>query len=227
MTKIESKINDLQIETAFPFVKKFSAGEKETFLRNIQIRDFSKGDYVHSGDGKCTGVIAVNHGRLRTYILSPEGKEVTLFRLLSSDVCILSASCMMKNIAFDVNVQAEENSNLMVLNPDYFEELAMSKPEVEKFKNDIIAMRFSEVMWLIEQIMFMKMDRRIANFLVEMVNITGKKEIDMSHQEIADNLGTAREVVSRILKYFENEGLISISRKEIKILDFKNLMGIV
>ncbi len=226
MAKTEINRTDLQIETAFPFVKKFTDSEKETFLRNIQVREFSKGEYVHGGDGKCTGVIAVKHGRLRTYILSPEGKEVTLFRLLSADVCILSASCMMKNIAFDVNVQAEENSVLIVLNPDYFDLLAMTKPEVEKFKNDIVAMRFSEVMWLVEQIMFMKMDRRIANFLVEMANITGKKAIDMSHQEIADNLGTAREVVSRILKYFENEGLITMSRKEIKILNLKQLMEI-
>lgn len=215
-----------QTEHAFPFIKNFSDSEKQTFIANVQTRQFNKGEYVHTGDGKCTGVIAVNRGRLRTYILSPEGKEVTLFRLLSADVCILTASCMMKNIAFDVHVQAEEDCSLLVINPEYFEELALAKPEVEKFKNDIIAMRFSEVMWLIEQIMFMKMDQRIANFLIEMENILGKSEIDMSHQEIADNLGTAREVVSRILKYFENEGIVSISRKVIKILDPKKLAEI-
>ncbi len=223
MTKTDSSKINIPAETAFPFIKKFSESEKEKFFANIQIREFNKGEYVHTGDGKCTGVIAVNKGRLRTYILSPEGKEVTLFRLLSADVCILTASCMMKNIAFDVHVQAEEDCSLLVINPEYFEELALARPEVEKFKNDIIAMRFSEVMWLIEQIMFMKMDQRVANFLVEMVNIMGKNEIDMSHQEIADNLGTAREVVSRILKYFENEGIVSISRKVIKILNLKKL----
>jgi CRP/FNR family transcriptional regulator len=212
-----------ELENALPFIKKWPLKEKEELLDQVQVRWFSKGEMIHQGENGCTGVMALKEGRLKTYIFSPKGKEMTLFRLLSGDVCILSASCMMNNIVFDIHVAAEEESCLLIINSDYFQEMTRRYPEVEKLRNDIIAMRFSEVMWLVEQVMFKRMDQRIAGFLAEMVNITGEEKVQLSHQEIADNLGTAREVVSRILKYMEQDGLVAISRKEIHILHLEKL----
>lgn len=206
------------IEKYFPFVKFFSEEEKKVFNSNLLIKDFKKGERIHQGENGCTGVISLVKGRTRTFIFSAKGKEITLFRLLPEDHCILSASCMMNNIVFDIHVSAEENCRILIIPPEYFEQLAREYPPVERFRNDIIAMRFSEVMWLIEQVMFKRMDQRVATFLSEMANITGEESILLSHQEIADNLGTAREVISRILKYLETEGYIEVLRKEIKIL---------
>lgn len=212
-----------KLHVYFPFVKDFTKEEMAEFTENISIRKFKKGEQIHQGEEGCTGVMAICKGRTRTYIFSSKGKEITLFRLLPQDSCILSASCMMNNIVFDIQVAAEEESLLVVIPPEYFEELARRHPSVEKFRTDIISMRFSEVMWLVEQILFRRMDQRIAGFLTEMSNITESDVITLSHQEIADNLGTAREVVSRILKYLESDGLIEVSRKEIKILSLQGL----
>ena len=215
-----------ELEEAFPFVKRLDREEKELIMENTRIRKYKKGDIVHEGEIDCTGVIGIIQGRVKTFMLSSKGKEVALFRLLPKDACILSAYCMMNNIVFDVHVSAEEDSEILVVNPEYFEDLTKRNAEAEKFRNDIIAMRFSEVMWLVEQVMFKRMDQRIAGFLLEMINIGGTSEILLSHQEIADNLGTAREVVSRILKYFERDGVIKISRKTIEILDIDKIYEI-
>lgn len=211
------------IEEMFPFVKGFEEDEKNQLIDNCRLRAFKKGDVVHDGETDCTGVVGIIEGRVKTFMLSSKDKEIALFRLLPNDVCILSASCMMNNIVFDIHVSAEEDSRILVINAEYFEALTKKNARAEKFRNDIIAMRFSEVMWLVEQIMFKRMDQRIAGFLLEMINITGSMEVQLSHQEIADNLGTAREVVSRILKYFEGEGIIKISRKVIQILDLDRI----
>ena len=208
-----------EMEELFPFVKGFEEEEKKCIMENSLLRSFKKGAIVHEGKTDCTGVVGILKGRVKIFMLSPKGKEVTLFRLLPEDTCILSASCMMNNIVFDIHVSAEEDSQLLVVNAEYFEGLAKRNSLAEKFRNDIIAMRFTEVMWLVEQVMFKRMDQRIAGFLLDMMNITGTSEVQLSHQEIADNLGTAREVVSRILKYFEKDGIIKLSRKTIQVID--------
>lgn len=215
-----------ELEEVFPFVKRLDHEEKKLIMENTRTRKYKKGDIVHEGEIDCTGVVGIIQGRVKTFMLSSRGKEVALFRLLAKDACILSASCMMNNIVFDVHVSAEEDSEILVVNAEYFEGLTKRNAEAEKFRNDIIAMRFSEVMWLVEQVMFKRMDQRIAGFLLEMINIGGTPEILLSHQEIADNLGTAREVVSRILKYFEKDGIIKISRKAILILDIDRIYEI-
>ena len=89
--------------------------------------------------------------------------------------------------------------------------------------NEIISMRFSEVMWIVEQLLFMKMDKRIAIFLLEQSALEESDKITLTHEQIAGHLGTAREVISRILKYLSGEGYISVSRKGITILNRKEL----
>lgn len=214
------------LDNLFPFVKGLDEEEGNLFIENTNLRSFKKGDLVHEGESGCTGVVGVIQGRIKSFMLSAKGKEVTLFRLLPGDSCVLSASCMMNNIVFDVHVSAEEDSQILIVNSEYFENLTKRNQQAEKLRNDIIAMRFSEVMWLVEQIMFKSMDQRIAGFLLEMINISGSHEILLSHQEIADNLGTAREVVSRILKYFERDGVIKLSRKTIEIIDMDKIQEI-
>lgn len=229
----ERKIEQNVMKNLYPFLKGFSEGELEEFKRNITQKSIKKGTAIHEGDTDCIGVVGVIEGRLRTFMLSEEGREVTLFRLLPGDTCLLSASCMLRNISFDVHVNAEEDSKIAVINAKYFETLSAQKSEVEAFKNAIISMRFTEVMWLMEQVLFMKMDKRIANLLIELSNVQGNEEVLVegiscptvirTHQEMADDLGSAREVVSRILKYFENEGIIQMSRRQIVITDSEKL----
>jgi len=167
-------------------------------------------------------------GRLRVYLLSEEGREVTLFRLLDHDVCLLSASCVMRNISFDIYVDAEGTTELFVVNSAVYDQIAKANPAVGNFMTEMISMRFSEAMWVMEQILFMKLDKRLAMFLLEESNLeSGGDTVTLTHEQIAGHLGSAREVISRMLKYFSNEGILSVSRKGIVILDRKRLMNFV
>ena len=206
-----------------PFWDKLQEPQKEQIFEHTILNNYRNGQNIHGGHEDCTGVIAVKSGRLRAYLLSEEGKEITLFRLLDHDVCLLSASCIMKNISFDIYVDAEGPTELFVLNSAVYDKIAKENPTVGSFMTEMISMRFSEAMWVMEQILFMKMDKRLAIFLLEEANLEEGDTITLTHEQIAGHMGSAREVISRMLKYFSNEGILSVSRKGIKILDRKRL----
>lgn len=221
------KTNRNLLPELLPFWEKLKEPEKKEILEHTIYHSYQSGQNIHGGQEDCTGVIAVKAGRLRVYLLSEEGKEVTLFRLLDHDVCLLSASCIMRNISFDIHVDAEGTTELFIVNAAVYDKIAKENPAVGNFMTELISMRFSEAMWVMEQILFMKMDRRLAMFLLEESNLENGDTITLTHEQIAGHLGSAREVISRMLKYFSNEGILNVSRKGIKILDRKQLMDFV
>ncbi len=210
-----------------PFWDQLKEQEKKLIYEHTVSNSYINGQNVHGGQEDCTGVIAVKKGRLRAYLLSEEGKEVTLFRLLDHDVCLLSASCIMRNISFDIYVDAEGPTELFVVNSATYDLIAKDNQAVGNFMTEMISMRFSEAMWVMEQILFMKLDRRLALFLLEQASLENGDTITLTHEQIAGHMGSAREVISRMLKYFSNEGILSVSRKGIKILDRKRLTEFV
>ena len=213
-------------EDAFPFWENLSDRDKETFLRSSFEVKFARGTNIHDG-GECTGVILVKSGSLRLYLLSDEGKEVTLYRLFPGDTCILSASCVLNTITFDVLIDAEEDSECVVVGGCAYEGVWQRSDEVKIFTYETALSRFSDVMWVMQQILFMSMDKRLAIFLLDELAKSGSDTIKLTHEQIAKYMGSAREVVSRMLKYFASEGLISASRSEgIKILDKKRLRSL-
>ena len=210
----------------FPFWDKLTEGEKESFLNSSQKVSFKKGDNVHNGD-ECTGIIMIKRGVLRVYMLSEDGKEITLYRLFPGDLCILSASCVLDTITFDVFIDAEEDSDCVVVGGCAYENLANRMPEAKIFALERAVSSFSDVMWVMQQILFMSMDKRLAIFLLDECAKTGSDTVKLTHEQIAKYMGSAREVVSRMLKYFASEGLVSASRSAgIKILDKKRLREI-
>ena len=207
----------------FPFWEKMSNTDKETFLRSSHRVSFKKGTNIHDGN-ECTGVILVKSGSLRLYLLSEEGKEITLYRLFPGDMCILSASCVLSTITFDVFIDSEEDSECVVVGGCAYEELSARLPEAKIFALETAVGRFSDIMWVMQQILFMSMDKRLAIFLLDESVKTGSDCIKLTHEQIAKYMGSAREVVSRMLKYFASEGIVSSSRSEgIRILDKKRL----
>ena len=207
----------------FPFWDKMSNTDKETFLRSSHHVHFKRGVNIHDGN-ECTGVILVKSGCLRLYLLSDEGKEITLYRLFPGDMCIFSASCVLSSITFDVFVDAEEDSECIVVGGCAYEDLSNRMPEAKIFALEAALSRFSDVMWVMQQILFMSMDKRLAIFLLDEIAQNGSDTVKLTHEQIAKYMGSAREVVSRMLKYFVSEGLISTSRSEgIRILDKKRL----
>ncbi len=190
---------------------------------NSTYKTYSARQNIHSADTDCLGIMFLISGSLRVYIMSDEGKEVTLYRISPSEVCILTASCVLTEITFDVYVDAEVDSQVIILNSDAVLELIDNNIYIENFTNKIKAQRLSDVMWTMQQILFYSFDKRLAIFLYDEY-IKNGAVIHFSHMEIAKYLGSAREVVSRMLKYFENEGILTVSRKEIEIIDKKKLL---
>ena len=213
-------------EETFPFWKKMSETDKETFLRSSQSVNFKKGTNIHDGN-ECTGVIMVKSGSLRMYLLSEEGKEITLYRLSPGEICIFTASCVLEAITFDVFVDSEENSECVVVGGCAYEDLSRRMPEAKIFALECAISRFSDIMWVMQQILFMSMDKRLAIFLLDEANKNGSDTVKLTHEQIAKYMGSAREVVSRMLKYFTSEGIVSSSRSEgIRILDKKKLRSL-
>ncbi len=208
---------------SFPFWNSISEEDRDTFIAvSHQVR-FGKGSNIHNGN-ECTGVILVNSGALRLYMLSDEGKEITLYRLFKGDMCILSASCVFNSITFDVFVDCEEDSECVIIGGCAFEDVAGRVPDVKIFALETALSRFSDVMWIMQQILFMSMDKRLAIFLLDESSKSGTDKIKLTHEQIAKYMGSAREVVSRMLKYFANEGIIQSSRSDgITITDKKRL----
>jgi len=219
----EEKMNEQEkialFKKSFPFWDKISETDRQTFLRSSFDTQFEKGTNIHDGN-ECTGVILINKGSLRLYILSEEGKEITLYRLFPGDMCVFSASCVLSSVTFDVYVDAEENSECLVVGGCAYEDLSNRYSEVKIFTLETALSRFSDIMWVMQQILFMSMDKRLAIFLLDEVAKTGSDSIKLTQEQIAKYMGSAREVVSRMLKYFVSEGLVSTSRSDgIRILD--------
>ena len=212
--------------TSFPFWDNLNQYDRDTFVKSSQTVCFRGGTNIHDG-GECTGVILVKSGSLRLYLLSDEGKEVTLYRLFPGDVCILSASCVLHTITFDVLIDAEEDSECYVINGCAFKDITDRTPEIKIFTLETAVGRFSDVMWVMQQILFMSLDKRLAIFLLDEASRLGSDVIPLTHEQIARYMGSAREVVSRMLKYFSAEGLVELSRKGVKIIDKQKLRSLI
>ena len=221
----ETELTEL-FEKAFPFWERLTDWDRNTFIHSSQKVKFSKGATVHDG-GECTGVILIKSGVLRLYLLSDEGKEVTLYRLFPGEMCIFSASCVLDSITFDVFIDAEEDSECVVVGGCAYEGVWQKSDAVKIFTYETALSRFSDVMWVMQQILFMSMDKRLAIFLLDETSKNGSDTVKLTHEQIAKYMGSAREVVTRMLKYFVSEGLISASRSEgIKIIDKKRLRNL-
>lgn len=215
----------MNISEFFPFWKELTSKQQQMLTDSARNREVKKGTVVYNGSSDCLGLLLVSSGQLRAYILSEEGREITIYRLFDRDTCMFSASCMLQNLQFDLTIEAEKDSSLWVIPPDVFQTLMNESLPVSNFVNQVIADRFSEVMWLIEQILWKSFDKRLAAFLLEESNIEESDTIKMTHEKIANHLGTAREVVTRMLRYFQNENILSLSRGTIEILDRKRLLA--
>ena len=209
----------------FPFWSEISDADRDYICQNSHIFTYPMGKNIHNGN-ECSGVILVHTGSLRLDMMSEEGKDITLYRLHSGDMCMLSASCVLDAITFDVFVDAEVESTCYVISGSAFAAVSERNPCIKIFALETAVSRFSDVMWVMQQILFMSMDKRLAIFLSDESARTGSDTITLTHGQIARYMGSAREVVSRMLKYFANEGIVEVSRKGIRILDKKRLRAL-
>ena len=205
-----------------PFWNEITEKERNFICEHSLATTYLKGTTVHDST-ECSGVFFVRSGCLRVYIMSDDGKDITLYRLHSGEMCMLSASCVLQSITFDVFIDAEEDCDCYVVSGPAFEAVSERNPEIKIFALETAVSRFSDVMWVMQQILFMSLDRRLAVFLSDEASRLGSDTVPLTHEQIAKYIGSAREAVSRMLKYFSNEGIVEASRKGVKIVDKKRL----
>lgn len=219
--------SDLQsLEENLPFWKKVSNDERKVLMDGTIRFTHGKGEIVHDDRNICTGLLMVVSGQLRVYIISETGKEITLYRLFERDICVLSASCLIRNITFDVHVQAEKETTILRIATDSYQQVGKTNPYVQDFTNQLVSSRFSDVMWVVEQVVFMSFDRRLAMHLLEQAAIAGQDSFAATHEAIARDLGTAREVVTRMLSRFQDDKLVNLSRGGITLTDRDGLYAL-
>jgi len=211
----------------FPFWPKLSGEQRETLLLGAACHRYPKGYNIHGGSNDCAGVLLVLSGELRVYMLSEEGREVTLYRMSEGDVCVMGASCALSAITFEVRIDAATDCELCVIKPSAFDQVQRENVYVEAFAYRKVTERFSDVMWAMQQILFMSFDKRLAVFLLDEIARTGGDTLRITQEEIARYLGGARESVTRMLKYFQQEGLVKLSRGEVTVLDRKGLRALL
>ncbi|MEY8353650.1 Crp/Fnr family transcriptional regulator [Lachnospiraceae bacterium 54-53] len=213
----------MRLDEYFPFWSRLTEGQRALLKETAREAKFEKGMLVHGGDGGCSGLLLVTEGQLRVFMISDEGRELTLYRLLERDICLFTGPCMVKNIQFDVTVEAEQDSRVCMVPPEIYKSLMEQSAAVSNFTNELMASRFSDVMWLMDQVLSKKMDGRLAAFLLEEGRLNGSGELSITHEQIARHLGTAREVVTRLLRLFQADHLVKITRGSVELLDERGL----
>ena len=202
----------MTVQDFFPVWDRLEPDQQARLLSSARPRAVTRGTVLHSGDADCAGLLLVRSGQLRAYILSDEGREITIYRLFDRDLCLFSASCIMRSIQFEVTIQAEKDTDLWVIPAEVYQDIMETSAPVANYTNELMASRFSEVMWLMEQVMWKSLDKRVAAFLLEEASIEGSSVLKITHEAIANHLGTHREVITRMLRYFQSEGMVRLSR---------------
>ena len=213
----------MEFQSCFPIWNQLDTEQQARILGSLVSHRVKKGTVIHNGSMDCTGLLLIKSGQLRVYILSDEGREITLYRLFELDMCLFSASCMLRSIQFDVTIAAEKDTEFWVVPTEVYKGILEESAPAANYTNELMASRFSDVMWLMEQIMWKSLDRRLAAFLLEEASIEGSDRLKITHETIANHLGPHREVITRMLRYFQNEGMVRLSRGVIEITDADKL----
>ena len=213
----------MEFSSYFPIWDKLTTAQQQLLERNAFSRKAAKGTVIHNGSTFCTGLLLVESGQLRAYILSEEGREITIYRLLERDICLFSASCIMNSVQFDITIEAEKDTTFRVIQADIYKQLMAESATVANYTNEIMAARFSDVIWLMEQVLWKSFDKRLARFLLNESEYEDTNQLKITHETIGKHMGNPREVVTRMLRHFQNEGMVRLSRGMIEITDSKKL----
>ena len=206
-----------------PIWDKLTKEQQERIAEVAEFRKVKKGVHIHDSSADCLGLVMVKSGQLRAYILSEDGREITISRLFEYDVTLLSASCVMPDLQFNIMIEAEKDTEFWSIPACLFKNLIDESLAVSAYSRSLLSGNFSELMWLMEQIMWKSFDKRLAAFLLEESRLDDTNELKITHEKIAAHMGTAREVVTRMLRYFQNEGMVKLTRGTVELTDMDRL----
>ena len=213
----------MELSKYFPIWDKLTPAQQERIEATTILHTVDGGTMLHDGGPDCLGLLLVKSGQLRAYMLSEEGREITICRFFEMDICLFSASCVMRNMQFSVFIEAEKDSEIFVIPACLYQNLMDESLPLANFSHNLITSHLSDVMWLMEQIMWKSFDKRLAAFLLEETAVEESNSLKITHEKIANHMGTAREVVTRMLRYFQSEGMVKLTRGTVDIMDEKKL----
>jgi len=209
-----------------PYWSMLTEAQQQAVARAAVLRHYRPGTLLHGncdGGGSCLGMIYIVSGEVRTFLLSENGREITLFRIAAGESCVLSASCVFSQASFDTQITVTQEADILIVPAPTFRRLIDENIHVRCFMYELSTQRFSTVLWVMQQILFFRFDQRLASFLLEEYRRSGGAEIRMTQELLAQNVNSAREVVARMLKQFAADGLIENRRGVIVLKDITAL----
>lgn len=219
-------MNKLEYLNQIPFWNLLEENEKKIVNESGVIKDYAKNTNIYNTTTECIGLIIVLKGEIKLNVISEEGKQISLYKVKKNECCVLSASCVISQITFDTEMITENDTKLLIISSNIFSKIIQNNLKIKCYMYELAIKRFSTVMWILQDILFLKMDKRIANYLINKSRETNNLILKITHEKIANDLNTAREVITRILNKFEEENFIELKRGYIKIKnlkDFKNI----
>ena len=214
---------DMEFTEYFPIWNRMSDEHRNRIMQVIDLKKIKQGTVVHDGSPDCLGMLLVKSGQLRAYLLNDEGREITICRVFEMDICLFTAACVMPNMQFDIFIEAEKDTEIWIIPACLYKNLMDESLVMANYARDLITSHFSELMWLMEQIMWRSFDKRLAKFLLKESALEESDSLKITHEKIANHMGTAREVVTRMLRYFQSEDMIRLTRGTVDIRDKKRL----
>ena len=209
-----------------PFWENLSPDEKATVSLRAVTKRFAKGQLVTSNRSTCLGIVFILSGAIRVGLVSDEGREITLYRAGEGDVCVSTASCVIRQLTFDTEVTADSDTAVLVVPSSVCAKLMESNVHVRAFVFEKQTERYSQTVWAIQTMLFKRFDQRLATYLVSVHDRTGSAEVKKTQEEIAREVNSAREVVARMLREFSARGLVEIKRGTIRLRDIEGLRKI-
>lgn len=207
----------MDVAEYIPFWDSLTKEQQETLKNAASSAVITKGNQVFGETDGCLGFVIVESGCLRAFITSEQMREITLFRLQSSEFCLFSAGCIFGTQSFTIQLQALTDSRIIVIPAGVMKLITEQCIQAATFMNSLMAERFNNVMWLLDQVLFQRFDVRLLDYLKKECELQGTGELHSTHETIARDLGSAREVVSRMLGHFEEEGLVQLGRGIIRL----------
>lgn len=209
----------MRFQDSFPIWDQLLPQQQHRLLDSLTVQSVEKGTVVRGGNRDCAGLLLIRSGQLRALVYSEEGREITIYRLFDGDICLFCAPCVIRSIQFDVTIQAEKDTEFWSIPAEVYQQLMAQSTAVANYTNELMANRFSEVMSRMEQFMWKSMDKRVAAFLLQEASIEGTCQLRITHEAIANHLGSHREVITRTLRGFQDAGMVKLSRGMVSILD--------
>ena len=221
------KIDYQLLATHFPAWDKLSTKQQQILCQNATLLNAPKNSSLNTSIEGCSGVLIIKAGTLRAYTLSEEGREITFYRLQTGDICLLSASCVLPDITLDIFIESLSDCDLIQIPPCVFAKIMRENIYLENLTYKLSTKRLCAVICAMQQMMFTSFDKRLASFLLTESTSSSNNEIAMTHEQIAKLLGTAREVVSRMLKSFAKKNYVKLTRGKVTILNQQALKQIL